>query len=99
MQEYQKPVVLCQEEMIEGVYLESGNTAEQGPCQSIYMNGVYHAPIAHGVNGANTMFDRGCEGCPAAQGACRPDQGPFGLPLKPTWERKGFAPNADYVYP
>lgn len=103
---YEKPMVIKLEDNCEGVYLDSGNkgdglTGNSGGtvCESIYMNGVYHKP-KDWYQETDTMQSRGCEGCPAGYSYtdCRAYEGKFGTSLKPTWERDGYDPNANYKY-
>ncbi len=70
MQTYEKPVVVTEEGLSEGVYMASGTTASNSSpsgapgCDSKYMKGVYHPQ-----NYANQTYGNfetlGCTGCPA----------------------------------
>lgn len=102
---YDKPVVLPNEDMAEGVYAASG--AVSGPkCDSVYMLGVWQAPDYSDWNGGTRGYKQqfGCLGCPANTGnGC-------GLQThyiqsgqaasydvdngnrKPSWEKKGYGP-------
>ncbi len=106
MKDYERPVVLANENMAEGVYAASG--AASGPkCDSIYMLGVWQAPDysqwpAGSTRGYKQQF--ACLGCPA-----NTDSG-CGLLThyiesgkaesydvdngnrKPSWEKKGYGP-------
>ncbi|MCM1065220.1 MAG: hypothetical protein NC420_12310 [Eubacterium sp.] len=80
MNSYEKPLVLANEELAEGVYAASGAVAENGSgsdngpgCDSKYVNGVFHSPdyTKDGTEGYLAQF--GCLGCPAftyAGGEC-----------------------------
>lgn len=94
---YEKPLLVLQEELAEGVYMASGD--QTIACESAYMKGVHHPPVTNTYGVEIKRSDRGCEGCPADQGgSCRLDLGPFGSPLMPTWERNGNSPDDTYVY-
>lgn len=77
MKVYEKPIIIRNDEMQEGVYLASGAVAEEGgapgelKCDSIYMKGVWQAPDysdwAGGTRGYKQQF--GCLGCPANTGS------------------------------
>jgi len=106
MKNYEKPVVMVNEELAEGVYAASGdkaanvNAETSGPkykCESIYMNGVYQQgtwnPIEDGYKKG-----RGCEGCPAQNGnSCRfvtaPEQMNWDGDFRPSWEVAGHKPD------
>jgi hypothetical protein len=74
---YEKPVILVNEDISEGVFAASGQgeaAAENGGsegigdrprCDSKYMGGVFHAPK---WNGTNNLESYGCNGCPANRG-------------------------------
>lgn len=93
---YEKPVVMVNDDLAEGVYAASGATPKRA-CNSIYMKGVYVQPTY------NPMRDgykkgRGCEGCPAWDGkSCRfvsaPEQMNFDDDFRPTWEKEGHLPD------
>ena len=94
---YEKPIITLQNDLAEGVYAASGDNLPV--CQSQYMMGVYHNPTSNTYGATISRIDRGCEGCPAAQGGeCRRDLGPFGNSLMPTWERNGYDPKETFVY-
>ena len=108
MKGYERPVVLVNDELAEGVDAASGDTAStNGPkCDSVYMNGVWQAPDyspwGETTRGYKQQF--ACLGCPA-----NTDNG-CGLLThyvesgnaasydvdngnrKPTWEKKGYGP-------
>lgn len=109
MTNYEKPVVLANEDVAEGVYAASGsNIAENGiKCDSQYMKGVWQpqdtSPWGDTTPGYKQVF--GCLGCPAhTANGC-------GLQTHyiesgqaasydvdngnrmPSWERKGYGPN------
>lgn len=95
---YEKPIAVIEDAVTENVYAASGG-AGGSVCQSVWMQGVYHAPEnAPAIGTEIERITRGCEGCPAAQGACRLDLGPFGTPLMPRWERAGYGPHDIYRY-
>lgn len=109
MGEYQKPIIVANDELAEGVFAASGATdSDGGPkCDSRYMQGVWQAPDysdwAGSTRGYRQQF--GCLGCPA-----NTDNG-CGLQThyvesgkassydvdngnrKPSWEKKGYGPN------
>lgn len=65
---YEKPIVLLNEELAEGVYAASGGAVEDassnnGPsCDSKYVNGVWHKDT---YDGKTYLSHLGCNGCPA----------------------------------
>ncbi len=72
MKNYEKPVVLSNEELVEGIYTASGdmvaennttatNAARPG-CDSKYVNGVWHKD---NYDGDTYLSHLGCNGCPA----------------------------------
>lgn len=103
MAEYEKPILLVQEEISEGVYLASGEDTgdgtARGKCDSKYMNGVWHAPDY--TNGISYIGRFGCNGCPAFRhngcgllledywGSYDTDNGN----RFPNWEKIGHAPD------
>ena len=98
---YEKPMIAVQDGLAEGVFAASGAVGENGRlvCQSRYMQGVYHESKATVFGNEYRRIDRGCEGCPAAQGgSCRLDLGPFGDSLMPYWERQGMNPDDTFIY-
>lgn len=71
---YEKPVLLAQEELAEGVYMGSGTVAEGGgnsgngpKCDSKYMKGVWQAPDYSDWAGTTRGYKQqfACLGCPA----------------------------------
>lgn len=78
---YEKPIVLENEELAEGVYAASGavsgggttttptvpeNPSPQAPvCDSIYIKGSYRQPDHSDWLNGTNLNGRGCEGCPA----------------------------------
>lgn len=108
MTNYEKPVVLANEDVAEGVYAASGSVASGGgpKCDSIYMKGVWQAPDYSDWAGETRGYKQqfACLGCPANTGnGC-------GLQThyiesgqaasydvddgnrKPSWEKKGYGP-------
>lgn len=73
MKNYEKPMVLANDELAEGVYASSGatdsGTTDGGvKCDSVYMKGIWQAPdysawAAGETRGYKQQF--GCLGCPA----------------------------------
>ncbi len=68
MKNYEKPIVLANYELSEGVFAASGTaggTSSSGApqCNSAYMNGVWHAPDYS--NTTSNIERYGCDGCPA----------------------------------
>lgn len=79
MKQYQKPIVLVNEELAEGVYTASGsvnNTTsdDNGPkCDSKYMKGTWQAPDYSDWAGSTRGYKQqfACLGCPAnTAGGC-----------------------------
>lgn len=62
MKNYERPVILVNEELSEGVYAASGARSIPG-CDSKYMNGIFQE-YAGGWNVTAKEF-YGCVGCPA----------------------------------
>lgn len=108
MKKYEKPVVIENEGLAEGIFMASGDAASGGvKCDSKYMNGVWQAPDysdwAGGTRGYRQQF--GCLGCPAnTASACGlqthyPDSGNAASydvdngNRMPSWERKGYGPD------
>jgi hypothetical protein len=103
MRHYEKPMILTNEDLAEGVYAASGDTYT-GECDSAYMKGNWQAAdySLDGSGGYKAQF--GCQGCPATRAAgcgltCDQayidgassydtDQGH----RKPSWEAKGYQP-------
>lgn len=100
MKNYEKPIVLLNNEVAEGVYAASGVSDAgdtSGGCDSIYMNGIF----SDGTPGGKTYKDKfGCTGCPAHTGKeCKlddPTYDPKGKVLKPNWERQGHLGQEDF---
>lgn len=96
---YEKPSVILQHELAEGVYMASGSlsTTDGGPvCQSKYMLGVWHKP-KRGMEQGTRLEVWGCEGCSADDGdGCKilknGELNPDGV-FMPTWEQQGLDPN------
>lgn len=73
MNQYQKPVVLVNDELAEGVYTASGSTNnttgdDNGlKCDSKYMKGVWQAPDYSDWGGVTRGYKQqfACLGCPA----------------------------------
>ena len=105
MRNYEKPMVLSNEELAEGIYAASGTAGPR--CDSIYMQGVWqaqdHSDWAGGTRGYKQQF--GCLGCPAnTDNGCGllthyEDSGNASSydkdngNRKPTWEKKGYGPD------
>lgn len=107
MRNYEKPMVLVNEELAEGVYAASGDNNNGPKCDSIYMQGVWQAPDYSDWRGTTRGYKQqfGCLGCPANT--------PSGCGLqshyidsgeadsydvdngnrKPSWEKKGYGPD------
>lgn len=72
MKNYEKPVVLSNEELMEGIYTASGDmvaennttaaNAVRPGCDSKYVNGVWHKD---NYDGDTYLSHLGCNGCPA----------------------------------
>ena len=105
MGDYEKPLVLANEELAEGVYAASG--ADAGPgCDSQYMLGVWQAPDYSDWGGETRGYKRqfGCLGCPANTGnGCgmqthyieSGEAASYDVDngnRKPSWEKKGYGP-------
>ena len=75
MKNYEKPVVVVNDETAEGVYAASGAVGGAGveaaggapKCDSIYMQGVWQAPDYSNKEGVTKGYRQqfGCLGCPA----------------------------------
>ncbi len=105
MTNYEKPVVLANEDVAEGVYAASG-TAGAPKCDSVYMQGVWQAPDysdwAGGTRGYKQQF--ACLGCPAntdngcglqthyVQSGQAASYDTDNGNRKPSWEKKGYGP-------
>lgn len=109
MNKYEKPSVLMNEELAEGVYAASGDvdngttttpsTPEENTktrtCDSIYLQGNYRQPdFSDWANGTN-LNGRGCEGCPAcwSDGKCHVEAYIPEEDCRPSWEKEGKGPN------
>jgi hypothetical protein len=107
MKNYEKPMILANEGLAEGVYAASGSVANisttpsshAADCDSQYMNGIWHEPD---YTVQTTYGERlGCNGCPAfAENYCQLDDYHFtgytsyevdNGNRKPAWEAKGHA--------
>jgi hypothetical protein len=72
MKTYEKPVILANEELAEGVYAASGDVAggdaasggSQIKCDSKYMDGNWQ-PQTYGDGSQGYKYQYGCLGCPA----------------------------------
>lgn len=107
MKNYEKPMVLSNEELAEGVYAASGTATTDGgiKCDSKYMNGVYMAPNYSGNGTEGYKAHYGCLGCPAfTWNACglathyeqSGEADSYNVDngkRKPAWEWKGYKPN------
>lgn len=99
MASYEKPVILVENDCMEGVYLASGENPAGGyECESQYMKGVWQ-PVSTSPwpLGGKKMIERGCEGCPAYNELkCNRNESWFqvysGQHLMPLWEEKGKSP-------
>ena len=95
---YQKPMIIINEELSEGVYSASGSTiSSQYKCKSIYMNGLYQQPTYNPIEDGYKL-GRGCEGCPVWDGnSCRliskPEEINWDGDFRPTWEVQGKLPD------
>lgn len=108
MKLYEKPMILLNEELCEGVYAASGASASSTGCQSIYMNGVFHANSRWSnvtdwnsdSDSKHTEIERGCEGCPYNWGYCAVNNGnaQAGQDARPGWEQKGYKDTDPYSY-
>lgn len=95
---YQKPLLILNEEMCEGVYAASGDNPVSTGCQSIYIKGIYRKK-KHG-NQLSTMLDIGCHGCAYYTGnGCKvyDANAQEGLDARPKWEIAGYKDSDPYV--
>ncbi|MCD8129717.1 MAG: hypothetical protein LUE16_00305 [Lachnospiraceae bacterium] len=108
MERYEKPVVLDNEELAEGVYASSGVSSDSGTvkCESVYMNWVWQAATYDWSNGTpGYKYNYGCLGCRAYRsngcglltdyvesGYASSYESDIGY-YQPTWERKGYGPD------
>lgn len=105
MNQYQKPIAFVNEELTEGVYTASGDSASSAGCDSRYMNGTWQAPDYSDWNGGTRDYKTqfGCLGCPANtasgcgltthyidSGKAESYDVDKGNRM-PSWERKGYA--------
>lgn len=105
MADYEKPVILANDDVAEGVYAASGDNVAK--CDSVYMLGVWQAqdtsPWGETTPGYKQVF--GCLGCPAhtangcglqthyiESGQASSYDVDDGNRM-PSWERKGYGPD------
>lgn len=101
---YEKPVIIVEKEISEGVYASSGTVYTT--CASQYMNGVYQAPTGGSAGGGRistgdyvTGRQLGCQGCPADRNwMCKINEGTYSEPPMPTWEKKGHSIDEQFTY-
>ena len=96
--QYEKPVVVAQNEVTEGVYAHSGTLYTT--CSSQYMNGIYQAPVGGRIPSGTETTGRkmGCQTCPGDRNwACRCEEGSYEL-LMPQWEKDGHTPDETFLY-
>jgi hypothetical protein len=95
--EYERPIIITNSELAEGIYTASGSATPS--CDSKYIKGVFHAPD---YNNTTSYIERfGCLGCPAFRyngcglqsedywGSYDVDNGS----RFPSWEKIGHEPN------
>lgn len=107
MQNYIKPAAFPSEGMSEGIYMASGEVAdntsssggkeEKRGCKSKYMKGVFQKPTYQPIKDGYKI-GRGCEGCPAWNGnSCRfetaPEEMNWDGDFRPSWEVAGHLPD------
>lgn len=106
MAKYEKPVVVVNQELAEGVYANSGTTAG-AKCDSKYRQGVWKAPDYSDWNGGTRGYENqfGCLGCPAyTNTGCGLDSHYIESGKaqsydvddgnrKPSWEKKNYDPD------
>ena len=106
MKTYEKPRVLLNEEMAEGVYAASGveEIGQRPVCDSIYMNGVWQ-PGKYNSSSYKECY--GCNGCPAeTENGCGLDShyadsdyaASYDVDKgkrKPSWEKEGHRPDEE----
>jgi hypothetical protein len=102
MTTYEKPIILLNEDMTEGVYTTSGGTTTIS-CESRYMGGVYQN--GNYQTGSTIKDYFGCSGCAANWGRCAVYDPNFSITNKgdcaPDWElgTGGFhSHNASDIY-
>jgi len=96
MMHYEKPVILQVENLAEGIYLASGDVADNGGCESQYMNGEWHQQKWYISEPTPVIEAYGCRGCAADDGhKCKlKEQAKWnGGVFKPQWEQDGKDPN------
>jgi hypothetical protein len=105
MKNYEKPMILANEGLAEGVYAASGDVASGLKCDSKYMKGVWQ-PQTYGDGSEGYKKQYGCLGCPAytasgcgiAEGNHYDQSGNAKSyetdngKRKPAWEWNGFGP-------
>lgn len=95
---YQKPVIITQDNIAEGIYTASG---EKNHCESAYMNGSYQRPTEGWVEGQTYTYSTiACRSCPADQNwTCAVADGNtyMNQTLKPKWEVNGHAASDTFV--
>jgi hypothetical protein len=105
MKTYEKPLILTNEELMEGIYACSGGGTNV--CKSIYMKGIYHRNTrwenihpGDDSDSKHTEIERGCEGCPYNWGECAVNfsNAQPGQDSRPGWERKGYKPTDPYSW-
>lgn len=107
MNTYERPVVLANEELAEGVYAASGTSENNLKCDSVYMNGVWQAPDYSDWGGSTRGYKQqfACLGCPAnTANGCglqthyieSGEAASYDVDngnRKPSWEKKGYGPD------
>ncbi len=97
MERYEKPIVLMNEDISEGIYAASGSGSKESKCDSKYFKGTWHQMI-YTTNPISS--DRGCEGCYGNwnDGSChvqnyeRKEKDQF----MPSWEKAGLSPDSPW---
>jgi hypothetical protein len=104
MRQYEKPMVLANEELAEGVYAASGDIMAKN-CDSQYIKGVWQGPHYGSPASVGYLYMYGCMGCPAYTstgcgiGSHYLDAGEADSydtdkgNRMPIWEKKGYGPN------
>ena len=103
MKKYEKPIILANSDLSEGVYTASGAAGNGPKCDSKHMKGVFKAPDY--TNTTSNIGRYGCNGCPAFRhngcglqsdyvdsnyaSSYDADNGN----RMPEWEKKGWDPN------
>lgn len=108
MKNYEKPIVMANNELSEGVYAASGATDNGPKCDSIYMKGVWQkSDYSQWATGEQRGYKKqfGCLGCPANRhNGCglQSDYVDSNFSKsydadsgnrKPSWEKKGYGPD------